>query len=108
MAETFDVAVGLSDHSVQPGVLYRAVHKYGANVVEFHLDLDGSGAEYATGHCWLPDQIAPVIDTIRVGYASDGNGVKAPAPSEQIDREWRADPSDGLRPLLHTRETFEG
>ena len=32
--------VGWSDHSVNPGVLYRAVNKWGASVIEFHLDID--------------------------------------------------------------------
>jgi N-acetylneuraminate synthase len=71
--------------------------------VEFHLDLDGKGAEYASGHCWLPDEIAPVIARIREGERADGSGFKGPVAAELSDREWRADPSDGLRPLRHIR-----
>jgi N-acetylneuraminate synthase len=75
-------------------------------MIEFHLDLDGTGEEYKTGHCWLPDQIKTVIKTVRTGFQSDGTGEKVPTAAELPDREWRADPSDGLRPLKTVREDF--
>ena len=95
--------VGWSDHTRCPAVIERAVHRWGASVVEFHLDLDGNGAEYAAGHCWLPGEIAPVIARIRESLAADGEGYKGPQPSELSDRDWRADPADGMRPLRHIR-----
>lgn len=95
--------IGWSDHTVNPGVMHRAVHRWGAKVVEFHLDLDGKGDEYAAGHCWLPDQISPLIRDMRHAFASDGDGIKTPTPSELPDRDWRADPADGLRPLRSIR-----
>ncbi|MCG2752476.1 MAG: N-acetylneuraminate synthase family protein [Desulfobacteraceae bacterium] len=102
------VAFGWSDHSVNPGVLYRAIHKWDAKVIEFHLDIDGKGEEFAAGHCWLPEMIAPVIQSVKQGLRADGNGVKEPVPSELADRQWRADPGDGLRPLIPMRATFNG
>jgi len=75
-------------------------------MIEFHLDLDGTGEEYKTGHCWLPAQIKTVIETVRAGFQSDGTGKKAPVPSELSDRDWRADPMDGLRPMKKTRFSF--
>jgi sialic acid synthase SpsE len=101
------VPVGWSDHTRSPAVIERAVHRWGASVVEFHLDLDGKGAEYAAGHCWLPSEIAPVIARIREGERADGAGFKGPAAAELPDRDWRADPSDGLRPLRHIRTVWE-
>lgn len=98
--------VGWSDHTVEPAVIHRAIDRWGATVIEFHLDLDGEGEEYAAGHCWLPDQIGAVIQDVRKGLAADGQGVKEPVPSELPDRAWRADPSDGLRPLKSTRKTL--
>jgi len=95
--------VGWSDHTVSPAVIHRAVHRWDARVVEFHLDLDGTGEEFTTGHCWLPEQIGAVIRDIATGLAADGDGVKAPTPSELPDRVWRADPSDGLRPFKEIR-----
>ena len=100
--------VGWSDHTRRPAVIERAVHHWGARVVEFHLDLDGKGAEYAAGHCWLPEEIAPVIARIRESLIADGSGFKGPQPSELSDREWRADPVDGMRPLKHVRLAYKG
>ncbi len=99
--------VGWSDHTVEPAVIYRAVHCWGAKVIEFHLDLDGKGEEYGAGHCWLPDQIRTVIREVKKGFDADGNGIKEPVPSELPDRLWRADPSDGLRPMKETREQWK-
>jgi sialic acid synthase SpsE len=94
---------GWSDHSVSPAVIFRAVHRWRAEMVEFHLDLDGTGAEFGAGHCWLPGQIAPVIAAIHDGEAADGSGEKRPVDAEIADRPWRADPADGLRPMRSIR-----
>ncbi len=98
--------VGWSDHTVSPAVILRAVLCWHASVVEFHLDLDGTGDEFRTGHCWLPEQIAPVIQLIRDGERADGDGIKQPVPSERVDVAWRRDPIDGLRPLRATRAAW--
>lgn len=98
--------VGWSDHTLEPAVLNRSINRWGASTIEFHIDLDGHGEEYAAGHCWLPDQIAKVINDINKGLVADGTGVKEPVPSELPDREWRADPIDGLRPLRSIRDTW--
>ena len=105
--EATGVPVGWSDHTRSPAVIERAVHRWGAAAVEFHLDLDGDGAEYAAGHCWLPEEIEPVIRRIRTGESADGDGYKAPTQAELADREWRADPADGLRPLRHVRANWK-
>lgn len=99
--------VGWSDHTVEPSVIHRAIHRWGAKAVEFHLDLDGTGEEFASGHCWLPEQIGSVIRDVQKGFAADGNGVKVPVPSEVSDRQWRADPADGLRPMKEIRSKWE-
>jgi len=98
---------GWSDHTRRPAVIERAVHHWNAAAVEFHLDLDGKGAEYAAGHCWLPEEIAPVIARIRESFAADGTGFKGPQPSEADDRDWRADPLDGMRPLRRIRAAWK-
>lgn len=96
--------VGWSDHTVEPAVIYRAVHRFGASVIELHLDLDGQGAEFKAGHCWLPEAITDVISAVKLGLQLDGSGLKAPSVSEMHERQWRADPHDGLRPLQAIRE----
>lgn len=111
--DKFAVKCGWSDHSVEPSVIYRAIEKWGAETIEFHLDLDKNGLEYNRGFSWLPETIGPVIENVRRNQIAtddftiaDGDGVKRCAASELIDREWRADPSDGLRPLLHVRREW--
>lgn len=97
---------GWSDHTVEPGVIQRAIHKWEAAVIEFHLDLEGKGEEFETGHCWLPDQIELVIKQVKRAVSADGKGIKEPVSSEMSDRIWRTDPSDGLRPLKSIRNNF--
>jgi len=104
LRQLFDCSVGWSDHSASPAVILRAVHHWQASMIEFHLDLDGWGEEFAAGHCWLPQDIRQVIDTVDTGCAADGSGEKLPTAVEQSDRDWRADPEDGLRPLKKIRD----
>lgn len=108
LSVSFACTTGWSDHSVSPAVIYRAVHRWNARMIEFHLDLDGEGEEFKTGHCWLPEQIQETIAVTAAGFAADGSGAKAPAAAEIPDRDWRADPSDGLRPLKRMREMWRG
>ena len=106
LRDKFKLEVGLSDHSVSKDVIARSIYKWDASMIEFHLDLDENGAEYKSGHCWLPNQMKDTIDGIKNGFLADGTGEKVPAPSEIDDRLWRADPSDGLRPFKEIREKF--
>ncbi len=99
--------VGWSDHTADPAVILRAIHRWGAEVIEVHVDLDGTGVEFEPGHCWLPDQIDAVISQVRRGMSADGSGAKEPVAAEEPDRLWRADPSDGLRPFKEVRHGFK-
>ena len=45
------------------------------------------------------ENIASVIKNIKDGFKSDGSFFKEPRDAELSDRDWRADPTDGLRPL---------
>ena len=102
-----DVETGWSDHTVSSPVIYRAIHKWGAKTIEFHLDLDGKGREYEAGHCWMPQQIETVIQSVNASFDADGDGSKQPRDSELHEREWRADPIDGLRPMKSIRKKIE-
>jgi len=111
--DKYSCSVGWSDHSVQEKVIYRAVNKWQADVVEFHFDLEGGGIEFDRGFSWLPDRINKVIENVSQNMfpdsdciEADGDGIKEPVESELADRAWRADPSDGLRPLLKTRKQW--
>jgi N-acetylneuraminate synthase len=99
-------SVGWSDHTVSPAVIHRAVHRFGASLIEFNFDLDGEGREFGLRHCWCPEEIAPVIRAVRQGLLADGDGEKRPHVSEERERNWRTDPLDGLRPLLCVRDEW--
>jgi N-acetylneuraminate synthase len=49
-----------------------------------------------------------VIARIHESLIADGSGFKGPQPSELSDRDWRADPEDGMRPLRHIRMSYKG
>lgn len=108
LADAFNSKTGWSDHSVSPAVIYRATHRWNAKMIEFHLDLEGEGEEFKTGHCWLPEQIKLTIAIVNQGFSADGNGKKVPTTVELPDRDWRADPVDGLRPFKLVREQWHG
>ncbi len=99
-------SVGWSDHSHNRSVIERAIHHWNASVVEFHLDLDGLGDEFSPGHCWLPSEMEPIITSYKKSLLADGSGLKEPKICEFDDRLWRADPKDGLRPLIIKRREF--
>lgn len=97
-----DHHIGWSDHSGSPAVMLRAAHRYSASMIEAHVDLgDNAGAENAGGHCWAPEDLSDVIQMIALGEDADGHHMTRRADAEE--RDWRADPSDGLRPLLYAR-----
>ena len=54
------IDVGWSDHSRKVSVLLNSVINYNVKLIEFHLDLEGNGYEFNSGHCWLPKQIKKV------------------------------------------------
>jgi sialic acid synthase SpsE len=103
----FGCPVGWSDHTGSEEVVIRAVARWQASDVELHIDLDGTGFE-AGPHIWTGPRIARLpaaVDGARLPASSplDGEGRKEPQPVERPDVPWRADPSDGLRPLRELR-----
>ena len=47
LKQEFNCQVGWSDHTVSPEIIHRAVYQWGAEIIEFHLDLEGSGREFS-------------------------------------------------------------
>ena len=74
---------GLIIHIIQ--VISRSINRWGATAVEFHLDLEGMGEEYASGHCWLPHEIEKVIKDYKNGISADGDGIKKPVEAELVE-----------------------
>lgn len=97
--------VGWSDHTGDGAVLLYAAFACRADMIECHLDLgDSRGDEFAGGHCWEPDVLGAMIAIVRDGgIIGGGSGQKEPQPCEHDEMRWRADPYDGLRPLLRER-----
>lgn len=97
---------GWSDHTVDLSVVLQAVQSFGADMVEFHFDLEGKGEEFAGGHCWLPEEVKSLVFELAIDERFrcwQGGGEKAPQECEAEERRWRTDPRDGLRPLVDTR-----
>jgi N-acetylneuraminate synthase len=98
--------VGWSDHTGSPSVALRAI-QLGAEVVEVHFDLaDRQGAE--TKHSRGLGEACDLVSGLSLkrwwGEPSwDGSGLKGPQWREIEERLWRADPTDGLRPLKEAR-----
>lgn len=96
--------VGWSDHTVNPLIINSAIEDFGASTIEFHLDIDKKGYEFEQGHCWTPSQILPIIDFYRLKKKIFGTNKKKYSKSEKEERLWRADSSDGLRPIKSIRQ----
>jgi len=97
------IKYGWSDHTVDESVIYRSVHKFDCEFIEFHLDLDRKGAEFDSGHCWLPNPMKNVIKNVNKSIDADGDRIKKMIDFEISERDWRADSIDGLRPVKSFR-----
>ena len=107
MRARFGCPVGWSDHTGAAAVVAQAVLRWQASDVELHVDIDDAGFE-AGEHNWTPERLHALReliarDDLRADPSFDGDGQKRPQSVELPDVAWRADPSDGLRPLLATR-----
>ncbi len=101
------IKIGWSDHTRNSSVILKAILTYNAEIIEFHLDLDGKGPEYKAGHCWLPNEFKNVISITKNNKMYDGNGKLKFNKSELKERYWRSDPIDGLRPIYKIRKKFK-
>ncbi len=101
----FCKGIGWSDHTVNAGVIHKAI-ALGAKTIEFHFDLDDElGSETICGHCWFPSNIKKVIKDVK-----DGEIASSYESSERYNNNLHelqsvlADPSDGYRPLMEYRK----
>lgn len=85
MAETFDLPVGYSDHTVGITVALAAVAR-GATVIEKHFTLDRTrpGPDHAAS--LEPDELAAMVRGIREIEVALGKAEKAPTPEEAGNR----------------------
>lgn len=99
-----DLTIGWSDHSASSLVVFKAIEKWKAEYIEMHIDLDGKGFEYKSGHCWLPQYAKELINFVKKDKIVDGKGIKKPNLLEMNERKFRADSIDGLRPIKKYRK----
>ena len=108
LRKNFKTKIGWSDHTKDQFLLNFICTNFNVDLVEFHLDLDGKGYEYGPGHCWKPEEIITVINyKYRNNIFNQINFKKTKkiiSLKEKAERDWRADPQDGLRPLLKKRK----
>ncbi len=107
LAKKFNLDVGWSDHTNNSLLIFHAIEKYKSKYVELHFDLDDKkGYESAIGHCWRSSDVFDLINFFRSKKKIEGKFYKKPTKIEKNERRWRADPKDGLRPLIETRKKF--
>ena len=108
LRKKFKCPVGWSDHTVNPLIIFNAIKYQKADLIELHLDLDGRGWEEKEGnhHCWLPNDFRKMMSYLNNEKAVEGIMKKNYSREEFNERKFRADPSDGLRPLKKFRKKF--
>ena len=104
LSNKFKCDVGWSDHSANSLIVQEAIQKYNADIVELHIDLDKKGYEYNFGHCWLPKDLENLMNFTYNLEKLKGKYQKKYSFSEKDERNARADPADGLRPLKKLRK----
>ena len=104
LSKKFKCEVGWSDHTSNPLIVNEAIQKYNATTIELHIDLDKKGNEYKFGHCWLPKDLENLTNFLYNLEKLKGKFQKKYSLSEKDERNARADPSDGLRPLMKLRK----
>ena len=66
--------------------------------------LDQKGYEYKFGHCWLPRDLENLFSFMKYKSKLKGKYNKKYSLEEKVERNSRADPFDGLRPLIKLRK----
>lgn len=96
--------IGYSDHSATPAVVLHAALRHGARAVELHVDLDDlAGSESAGKHCWTEQMLASLLPALNLDRDLVDGLPEGPYACERAERNWRADPLDGLRPMRSAR-----
>ena len=84
MAQSFDVAIGYSDHTDGIAVPIAAV-AMGASIIEKHITLDRSMPGPDQKASLEPDQFSDMVEGVRTIEKALGNGIKRPTLSEQAN-----------------------
>ena len=106
LKKKFKCAIGWSDHTVNPIIIYNVIKSQKADIIELHFDLEGLGWEEKEGnhHCWLPEELKKLLNYIKMENVINGKFKKNFSNEEKMERKFRTDPTDGLRPLKKFRK----
>jgi N-acetylneuraminate synthase len=88
LAATFDVPVGLSDHTLEPTSAIAAV-ALGASIIEKHLTLSRDVAGPDSAFSLEPAEFAETVRAIRTTESALGTGEFTIGPSEARSRQFR-------------------
>lgn len=104
LRDAFGVAVGYSDHTLGIEVATAAV-ALGAKVIEKHFTLDATARGPDHRASLEPAQLKAMVAAIRCVERALGDGVKAPRPAEEKNREVARRSLVAARPI-RAGETF--
>ncbi len=106
------------EHNWTPAALAELIASLAASGADAPETADPSEAEgnprpvgsldAATDGLEAAGSLDVATDGLEAARGLDGDGVKRPMPVEKPDLPWRADPSDGLRPLGPCRDRLAG
>lgn len=105
LKKKFNTRIGWSDHTNNKYVILEAAMTLQSDYIELHVDLDDKkGFEGNVGHCYKISEVKEIIDHLKVRKKILGDHRFKSLSKEKNEILWRADPIDGLRPLMAQRK----
>lgn len=105
LKKKFNTKIGWSDHTNNKYVILEAAMTIQSDYIELHVDLDDKkGFEGNVGHCYKISEVKEIIDHLDTRKKILGDQKFKSLIKEKKEILWRADPIDGLRPLIAQRK----
>lgn len=105
LKKKFNTKIGWSDHTNNKYVILEAAMTIQSDYIELHVDLDDKkGFEGNVGHCYKISEVKEIIDHLDTRKKILGDQKFKSLIKEKKEILWRADPIDGLRPLMVQRK----
>lgn len=105
LKKEFNTKIGWSDHTNNKYVILEAAMTLNSDYIELHVDLDDKkGFEGNVGHCYKISEVKEIIEHLNTRKKILGSQKFKSLIKEKKEISWRADPIDGLRPLIAQRK----
>ena len=101
LSKKLNCEIGWSDHSRNPLIINEVISRFNVKFIELHIDLEGTVMNLIK-NC-TSKELKDLTDFIFNKRKIYGKNTKKFSDTEKKERLWRADPSDGLRPLKRIR-----